>query len=172
MRQAVLARWHTTGFAHFRWLLSGMLVGAVGVGFAWFIQARSHGRTHIVDAMSAADFEAAGTFPPVLYASHAFYLIKLDTGEPRALYAYAPFVQVMEQRGCPVEWHETFPPTDWVQVFQDRCIGNTFSRDGTKLFGPSTRNLDQFRVEIRNGRILIDTRRLLCDGPGPCKRLH
>ena len=168
----MLARWHSNGFAQMRWLLTGMLVGAVGVGLAWFIQARSHSQTRIVDAVSVADFDAAGPIPPLLFASHAFYLVKLDTGEPRALYAYAPFVQVMEQRGCPVMWYETFPPTEWVQVFRDGCIGNTFSRDGTRLMGPSTRNLDQFRVLIRDGRILVDTRRLLCDGPGPCKRLH
>ena len=167
----MLARWHGPGLAHVGWLLSGVLVGAVGVVLVWFVQVRSQDRALIVDAGSVEEFEAAGTFPPVLYASHAFYLVKLDTGEWRALYAYAPFVQVMEERGCPVEWHESLPPTHWVNVFRDRCIGNTFSRDGTRLFGPSTRNLDQFRVEVRNGRILVDTRRLLCDGPGPCKRL-
>ena len=167
----MLTRWHGTGLAHVGWLLSGVLIGAVGVGLVWFVQVRSEDRALIVDAGSVEEFEAAGTFRPVLFASHAFYLVKLDPGEWRALYAYAPFVQVMERHGCPVEWYESLPPTEWVNVFRDGCIGNTFSRDGTRLFGPSTRNLDQFRVEVRNGRILVDTRRLLCDGPGPCKRL-
>ena len=153
-------------------LLAGIVVGALAVGLVWFLQARAQGPAGVVDAGSVAEFEGAGDFPPVLYASHAFYLVKLDTGEPRALYAYAPFVQVMDAPGCPVEWHDRVPETEWVDVFRDRCIGGTFSRDGTRLFGPSTRNLDQFRVEVRDGRILVDTRRLLCDGPGPCRRVR
>ena len=153
-------------------LLAGVVFGALAVGFIWFVQSRARSETGIVDAGTLEDFTAARDFPPVLYASHAFYLVKTDTGELRALYAYAPFVQLMERHGCPVEWHESLPPTPWVNVFRDRCIGNTFSRDGTRLFGPSSRDLDQFRVEVRDGHILVDTRRLLCDGPGPCRRLR
>jgi hypothetical protein len=153
-------------------LIAGIFLGGLAVGLICFVQAQPLNRTGIVDAGPVADFEAAGQFRPVLYASHAFYLVKTDTGEPRALYAYAPFTQVQENRGCPVEWHDHIPGTEWAEVFRDRCVGSTFRRDGTYLFGPSTRNLDQFRIEIRDGRILVDTRRLLCDGPGPCRQLR
>ena len=67
---------------------------------------------------------------------------------------------------------DALPPTHWTEVFRDPCIGNTFSRDGTYLFGLSPRSLDQFRVTVKGGRVLVDTRRLLCDGPGVCQRLQ
>lgn len=152
-------------------LTAGFVLGGLAVGAVWFVTARDQ-EGGLVDAGLLSEFQAYGQFPPVLYASHAFYLVKTEAGEPRALYAYAPFVQVMDEPGCPVEWHERVPMTEWVEVFRDRCIGNTFSRDGTRLFGPSTRNLDQVPVEVRDGRLWVDTRQLLCDGPGPCRRLR
>jgi hypothetical protein len=153
-------------------LIAGIVLGAFVVGFLWFVQSRGDAETAIVDAGTLEEFEAAGQFRPVLYASHAFYLVKTDTGEPRALYAYPPFVQLHERRGCPVEWHDRVPVAEWVDVFRDRCFGSTFSRDGTYVSGPSSRNLDQFRIEIRDGRIFVHTEQLLCDGPGPCRRLR
>ena len=138
--RAIVRPWPTA-------LLAGVAIGALAVGLVWFFQAGSPSPAGIVDAGPLTEFGAAGDFPPILYASHAFYLVKLDTGELRALYAYASFDQLMERHGCPVEWHESLPPTSWVDVFRDRCIGNTFSRDGTRLFGPSTHDLDPFRVE-------------------------
>ena len=152
-------------------LAVGIALGALAVAGAWFIHGRMTGPGRVVDVGPLDAFSTPGTFPPILWARDDFYLIKTEAGELRALYVYPSNAQSENRPGCAVTWFEELPPTEWYAVFRDPCIGNTFSRDGTRLFGPSPRSLDQFRITVKSGRILVDTRRLLCDGPGVCRRV-
>lgn len=151
-------------------LIAGLLLGALVVGVVWFTQA-GDAEDRQVDAGSYEEFVNAGTFPPVLFARGDFYLVKTETGEPRAFYVYPPVAQVHERLGCAVTWQEAGEDAVRAGVFRDPCFGATFTRDGAWVSGPSSRGLDQFPVEVKDGRILVDTGRLICEGPGPCKLL-
>ena len=153
-------------------LVGGVALGTLIVGGAWFICGRTTGPGRVADVGPLDAFSASGTFPPILWARDDFYLVKTETGELRALYVYPANAQRENRPGCAVTWFDALPPTPWTEVFRDPCIGNTFSRDGMRLFGPSPRSLDQFRITVKSGRVLVDTRRLLCDGPGVCRRLR
>jgi hypothetical protein len=153
--------------------LGGVLLGALAVGLLWAVQALVEGPGRVVDLGPLDAYPTDTTdWPPVLWARDDFYFVLTEEGEPRALYAYSAFAQLHDRPGCSVSWFASLPPTDWMDIFRDPCSGSTFSRDGTRLFGPSSRNLDQFHIEVKDGRIVVDTRRLLCDGPGPCRRLR
>ena len=52
-------------------------------------------------------------------------------------------------------------------VFSDPCHGASFALDGTHLGGPSPRNLDQYLVIVRAGRITVDITRLLAVAQSP-----
>jgi hypothetical protein len=152
-------------------LLAGLLIGALAVGVAWFSQNPADSEGRIVDAGSYDEFVNAGRFPPALFVRDDFFLTTTETGELRALYAYPPFSQVQRRPDCAVRWWEQNPVGSGASVFRDPCFGATFNRDGSWVSGPSSRGLDQFPVTVKDGRILVDTRRLLCDGPGDCRRL-
>ena len=43
-------------------------------------------------------------------------------------------------------------------VFRTPCIGSTYGLDGTRLFGPAFRDLDQFPVSVDGASVRIDLR--------------
>lgn len=60
--------------------------------------------------------------------------------------------------------------------FRDPCHGSSYRMDGTRVFGPSPRDLDRFVVSIVNEDVIVDTARYVCGwsppgaacvGPGP-----
>jgi cytochrome b6-f complex iron-sulfur subunit len=65
-----------------------------------------------------------------------------------ALYPVCPHI------GCFYEWGKA------AEAFICACDGSTFLRDGTRIHGPATRDLDRFVVTImnNNGRVLGQTR--------------
>lgn len=149
-------------------LFAGILLGALGVGVVWFTRDNEDQKGRVVDAGSFDELVNTGGFPPVLFARDGFYLVMAVTGELKALYLYPPISQVRERPDCAVTWQEHGVSEG---VFRDPCSGATFSRDGVWLSGPSSRGLDQFPVEVKDGRVLVDTRQLVCDGPGDCRVL-
>ena len=92
------------------------------------------------------------------YAEHQLYLARDDT-------AVMAFAQQSPKQGCRLALADDSNTSDAQlrdgAVFSDPCHGATFALDGTHLFGPSPRDLDRYRVEIRSGRIIVDTTRLL-----------
>lgn len=103
-----------------------------------------------------------------------------DPQQARALYL-GETGETRRQGGCFVEWRpdydiSSYPGAspDEVGAFRGICSGSIFLRDGTRVFGPSPRNLDEFRVtyhqqsEVRDGAELdtsyleVDTRTLIC----------
>jgi hypothetical protein len=119
------------------------------------------------------------TTPYCIRAQH-FCLIRLDSGEVRALYTYDPHTWFRNQ-SCDLVWDPDFPFTDpatgksslgW---FRGGCSGSTFRYDGTRVFGPSPRDMDRFDVQQKSetaegpdGKpftvdyMEVDTRHLIC----------
>ena len=92
------------------------------------------------------------------HADRQLYLARDDT-------AVMAFAQQSPKQGCRLALADGNNTSDAHVgdgiVFSDPCHGATFALDGTHLFGPSPRDLDQYRVEISAGRIIVDTTRLL-----------
>ncbi|MCA9850285.1 MAG: hypothetical protein KC461_06520 [Dehalococcoidia bacterium] len=97
--------------------------------------------------------------------AHAFYLG--DTHD------------YFRQEGCFVDWRPDFDLSNFGELtdeqreggaFRGGCSGSTFLPDGTRVFGPSPRNLDEFPVQVvtrtEGGReatfLEVDTTHLIC----------
>ncbi len=130
-------------------------------------------------------FRELDTTPFCVQSQH-FCLVQLDSGEVRALYTYDPHPWFREQ-GCDLPWRPDFTFTDpatgeasqgW---FRGGCSGATFRYDGTLVFGPSARDMDQYPVTMEKAEdgeiIVVDTRTLICGQnrstggtPPPCEK--
>jgi hypothetical protein len=108
---------------------------------------------------------------PFCVPSQHFCLVHLESGELRALYTYDPHPWFRE-RGCDLPWRPDFSFSDpatgettqgW---FRSGCSGATFRYDGTLVFGPSPRDMDQYPVTMEKAEdgdvIVVDTRSLIC----------
>lgn len=70
-----------------------------------------------------------------------------------ALYRKCPHL------GCSVPW---CPPAKW---FECPCHGSKYSVNGEYRDGPAPRSLDQFRVEIVGGKVVVDTATVIQGAP-------
>lgn len=70
-----------------------------------------------------------------------------------ALYRKCPHL------GCSVPW---CPPAKW---FECPCHGSKYSINGEYRDGPAPRSLDQFKVEIKAGKIIVDTATIIQGAP-------
>ncbi|MGH2772758.1 MAG: ubiquinol-cytochrome c reductase iron-sulfur subunit [Actinomycetota bacterium] len=61
--------------------------------------------------------------------------------------------------GCAVPW---CPPAKW---FECPCHGSKYSINGEYRDGPAPRGLDQFKVEIVGGKIVVDTSTIIEGAP-------
>jgi cytochrome b6-f complex iron-sulfur subunit len=61
--------------------------------------------------------------------------------------------------GCSVPW---CPPAKW---FECPCHGSKYSINGEYRDGPAPRSLDQFRIEITGGKIVVDTSTIIQGAP-------
>lgn len=61
--------------------------------------------------------------------------------------------------GCSVPW---CPPAKW---FECPCHGSKYSINGEYRDGPAPRSLDQFRVEIKGGKLIVDTSTIIQGAP-------
>ena len=102
-----------------------------------------------------------------------FYLVRFpddENGQPvlRAFYRGAPQGYFGNEVGCTVSWLPDYvfqgDGAVYNGVFRDACRGATFDVYGTRLFGPASGNLIQFRVTQLAGSddATVDTRVLLC----------
>ncbi|MGE3961358.1 MAG: hypothetical protein AB7F65_06705 [Dehalococcoidia bacterium] len=105
-----------------------------------------------------------------------------DPAEARALYLGDPH-EHFRRIGCFVDWRPDFDLSQYQELtdaeraggaFRGGCSGSTFLPDGTRVFGPSPRNLDEFPVRVRTETVElsdgpqevryleVDTTRLIC----------
>lgn len=61
--------------------------------------------------------------------------------------------------GCAVPW---CPPSKW---FECPCHGSKYSVNGEYRDGPAPRSLDQFRTEVVNGKLIVDTSTIITGAP-------
>ncbi len=101
-------------------------------------------------------------------AKGKFHLVRLSDTQFVALSWREP------SHGCMVPWRPTFVWPDAMNGgaltsgwFRDPCTGSTFSRDGTRVFGPSTRDMDQYPVSTVGGQVTVDTSRSVCGKSPP-----
>jgi cytochrome b6-f complex iron-sulfur subunit len=115
--------------------------------------------------------EIAGTREPKFIPDGRFY-ISIFEGDPTdadkipaykaANVAASGFVALYRKcvhLGCSVPW---CPPAKW---FECPCHGSKYSVNGEYRDGPAPRSLDQFRVEVRGGQIIVDTSTIIQGAP-------
>jgi hypothetical protein len=110
--------------------------------------------------------------PFCIEAQH-FCIVQLSDGQILALYTYDTH-PLFRSQDCAVHWLPdlSFEDPDTGQEtqgwFRADCSGSTFRLDGERVFGPSSRDLDQFKATVLgldgplSGYIEVDTTHLLC----------
>jgi len=105
-----------------------------------------------IDAGRAVDFHEG---EPVFVKDGRFWLVKQPGG------SFVAFSAADSFRGCTVVWQPAFESLDprdgrtkqgW---YRDPCHGSTYDPQGTKVFGPSPRDLDTYPVEVIGGRVIV-----------------
>ena len=135
--------------------------GTVAAGVAYLWPRTGAGFGSVVDVGSTEDVAAslAGDARTVPIPAARTYLVAYDPGDdPDGVYGdiAAGGVMALYQKcvhlGCRVPWCSQ---SSW---FECPCHGSKYNRWGEYEDGPAPRGLDRFRVEVRNGRVLVDTR--------------
>lgn len=106
---------------------------------------------------------APGSITP--FYEQNFYLVRLEDGSWLALFARATH-PASRQQGCYIRWREEFSYDNRQGWFLDECSGSIYDRDGSRVGGPTPRDMDSFPVKVEDGRVFVDTGRLIC-GKGP-----
>ncbi len=134
-----------------RQLLRSMMWGSVGVwaagsvasGVTMFWPRKVAGFGGKVEAGKVDDFKV-NTVTKV--AEGKFYLVRLPEGFV-ALYWKCPHL------GCTVPWS----PPENPGKFHCPCHSSVFAMTGQKLAGPTPRSMDIMKVEIVDGKVIVDT---------------
>jgi len=96
---------------------------------------------------------------PVRFPEHRFWLVKLGDDQFIALLTRSPY------RGCTVPWRPDFEFMGKKGWFRDPCHNDTFSIDGSHVFGPAPRGMDRFPVRIEAGIVRVNVKTVV-EGPG------
>lgn len=150
-----------------RWLIWPALILA-GLGglaalllFTWPQETRERTRFD----MGPLDGYAVGSVTTI--EEGAFHLVRLNDETFIALSWRDPHF-----RRCTVPWKPDFvwpdpdtgrPKEGW---FRDPCAGSTYDKEGHRVFGPASRDLDRYSVSIVDDRVLVNTGTFVC-GFGP-----
>ena len=149
-----------------RWLGWGAifaLLGQWGLGFMGFFYPQKVGAFGgTVSAGSVGDYEVGDV---QVIREGKFYVTRVPEGF-LALYWKCPHL------GCTVPWKENDPvmggpPGPGDAAFADTgrfncpCHGSIYNRYGQILQGPAPRPLDRMELMIENGRIQVDTGRII-----------
>lgn len=88
-------------------------------------------------------------------------LVRDPTGTIRA------FVGEDPRDGCLLDWRPEFPPG----VLRDICHGSIYDRQGHRIGGPSPWDLNEWAVQVRGDRILVDPSKIVTGAaPGFAQR--
>lgn len=123
-------------------ILAAGLVVEAGLATADMLKPRpSRGFGGVVDAGEVATFEE-GTV--TYFLNGRFYLSRYE-GNLMALYQKCPHL------GCRVPFCESS------QMFECPCHGSVYNIKGEYIDGPAPRGMDRFPLEVREGRVFVDT---------------
>jgi cytochrome b6-f complex iron-sulfur subunit len=109
--------------------------------------------------------------PPLLVPEGKFYVVKVAPDDPiqpvpdedghvNPAHIMAIY-QVCVHLGCLVP----YIPTE--KLFICPCHGSTYRRDTQYVRGPAPRNLDQFRVQVANDTVIVNTGQRVLGTPHP-----
>ncbi|HLT59217.1 MAG TPA: Rieske 2Fe-2S domain-containing protein [Limnochordales bacterium] len=124
------------------WASAGLFaVQAAVTGLAMFWPRKVEGFGTVIDAGPIENYPV-GTVTRI--RDGRFYISRLPEGVI-ALYWRCPHL------GCTVPW------VDAQGLFICPCHGSVYEPTGQNIAGPAPRPMDYMRVEIRGGRLLVDT---------------
>ena len=155
--------------------------GVVGVGgvLVRFLYPRDVTDDGVV-VISASDVPRPGD-PPLTDDAGGFYLVNLRAGEglfvdgdtsPGGLLALA---SACTHLVCGTRWLPDFVDTNRQTpikgVFDCPCHGSRFTKAGLRLFGPASRSLDTFRVDVTSfGDVRVHTERKIVGAADDARR--
>ncbi|HEY8417487.1 MAG TPA: Rieske 2Fe-2S domain-containing protein [Limnochordales bacterium] len=124
------------------WASAGIFaVQAAVTGLAMFWPRKVEGFGTVIDAGPIDEFPVGSV---TRIRDGRFYVSRLPEGVI-ALYWRCPHL------GCTVPWNQT------QNLFICPCHGSVYEPTGQNIAGPAPRPMDYMRVEIRGGRLLVDT---------------
>ena len=109
-------------------------------------------RDATIEAGLATDYRIG---EPVFFQEGRFWLVRRAGGDFVAFSAADSF------RGCTVVWQPDrryVDPRDGVEKqgwYRDPCHGSIYDPEGTKVFGPSPRDLDTYPVTVIGRQIIV-----------------
>jgi hypothetical protein len=110
---------------------------------------------------------------PLAFSADDLVVLLLQDGSLVAFYTYPPGTSGHVE-GCQIHWEANFQAARAIgvsDVWFEPCDGSIWDPSGRRLFGPAPRDLDRFPVSTHAGHVVVDTRRLECQG-SPCERVH
>ncbi|MFS8524346.1 MAG: Rieske 2Fe-2S domain-containing protein [Limnochordales bacterium] len=124
------------------WVSAGAFALQVAVtGLSMFWPRKVEGFGSVIDAGPLENFPVGSV---TRVRDGRFYISRLPEGI-LALYWRCPHL------GCTVPWVES------EQLFICPCHGSVYEPTGQNIAGPAPRPMDVMQVEIRNGRVLVNT---------------
>ncbi len=90
-----------------------------------------------------------GAYPQRLSGT-VIHVVRLGDGEIRAFSGRSPHLWDM------VPWLPDFSYNGSLGWFREPCHAETFAMDGTRVYGPTPRDLDRFALRIEDGRVFVD----------------
>ena len=124
------------------WVSAGAFALQVAVtGLSMFWPRKVEGFGSVIDAGPLENFPVGSV---TRVRDGRFYISRLPEGI-LALYWRCPHL------GCTVPWVES------EQLFICPCHGSVYEPTGHNIAGPAPRPMDVMQVEIRNGRVLVNT---------------
>ena len=148
-------RFPRRGFRAAVGLATLVLALIVALSFAW----PSGSKVDQVSWFSAGRASDFAVNEPVRFPEHRFWLVKLGDDQFIALLTRSPY------RGCTVPWRPDFEFMGKKGWFRDPCHNDTFSIDGSHVFGPAPRGMDRFPVRIEAGIVRVNVKTVV-EGPG------
>jgi len=148
---------------------AAFLMVAVAAGFVWsgMGESRTYDLGHVdsfaVGSVTTVTPRNAGGEPLLGYArpidgqlssAMMVHVVRLGDEEFRAFLGQSP------HRGCPVPWRGEMWFEGMQGVFRDPCYSSTWAIDGTRLFGPTSRDLDEVGVRVERGRVVLQLDRV------------
>lgn len=92
--------------------------------------------------------------PPDRLSATTIHLVRMADGSFVALSAASTHM------GEFVRWVPDFEAYGRSGWFVESCHVDTYDYDGTRVFGPASRNLDRYQVTVKGDRVEVDLRRL------------
>ncbi len=150
-RQPERMRWHVGVGVLLTALVLIIITGAFLSSFVWPTTDLGD-PTALIRAGRVTDFAKE---EPVFFPEARFWLVRQPDD------SFVAFSAKDSYRGCTVAWRPDFgfeDPRDGMWKtgwFRDPCHGSVYDPDGTKVFGPSPRDLDRYPVEVIGQEVVV-----------------